>query len=77
LKFHGLDTDAFDDFGISVGIDGNTVIVGAEFADLPGQIEAGAAYLFSVPEPSALVLAIGAFAGLASRRGRSTSYTRV
>jgi FG-GAP repeat len=77
LKFHGLDTDAFDDFGISVGIDGDRVIVGAESADLPGQIEAGAAYLFSVPEPSALILAIGAFAGLASRRGRSTSHTRV
>ena len=38
---------AFDQFGISVGIDGDTIIVGAERADVNGQSSMGSAYVFT------------------------------
>ena len=43
-------TVAFDNFGKSVGISGNTAIVGALFQDEAGG-DAGAAYVFEAPKP--------------------------
>jgi hypothetical protein len=34
-------------FGFSVAIDGDTIVVGSPFADQPGQLDAGAAYVFT------------------------------
>jgi len=54
-KFSGSDTMAGDFFGGSVAVDGNTLIVAAPGAD--GATNApGAAYLFTIPEPSTLAL---------------------
>lgn len=40
------DAAANDDFGSSASIDGNTALIGALAADLPGKTSAGAAYVF-------------------------------
>jgi hypothetical protein len=78
LKIRGSDTDAFDDFGTSVGIDGDTIVGGAPFADLPGgRIQAGAAYLFAVPEPSTLALTGLALSALTAHRRKSAPHNRV
>lgn len=41
------DIAAFDNFGIGVDIEGNRIVASAYTADLPGKINAGAAYVFS------------------------------
>ena len=45
------DGDSIDEFGVSVGIRGTTVIVGAEGDEDGGGTNAGAAYLFDVSDP--------------------------
>lgn len=40
------DGSAGDDFGISVGLDGDTAIVGADLDDFMGQVDQGSAYVF-------------------------------
>lgn len=37
---------AFDEFGRSIAIDGQTMVVGAPYADLAGNLDQGAAYIF-------------------------------
>ncbi|MEP6985578.1 MAG: DUF6531 domain-containing protein, partial [Chloroflexota bacterium] len=46
-KLTAADAAAGDFFGNSVDISGNTVIIGAPSADLPGKTNAGAAYIFA------------------------------
>jgi hypothetical protein len=45
-KLTGSDSTADDQFGTGVAIQGETIVVGANHADLPGNSEAGSAYLF-------------------------------
>ena len=45
-KLTAADGTADDQFGSSVGINGNVIVVGANHADLPSNSEAGAAYVF-------------------------------
>jgi hypothetical protein len=45
-RIEATDGATNDAFGRSVGISGNTAIVGAWTANLPGQLDAGAAYIF-------------------------------
>ena len=45
-KLTGGDSTADDQFGNSVGIQGETIAVGANFADLPGNSEAGSVYIY-------------------------------
>ena len=40
------DGTADDEFGNAVGIDGEVIVVGSHFADLPGNSQAGSAYVF-------------------------------
>lgn len=42
----GSDTAAFDHFGVAVAIDGDTAVVGSQFADVNGSVNQGAAYVF-------------------------------
>jgi hypothetical protein len=56
-------------FGVWVSIDGNTALVGAPLDDDNG-INSGSAYLFFVPEPSALLLVICGSVGLLGWRRR-------
>jgi len=59
-----------DSYGVSVGTDGKRAIVGARLDDDNG-FSSGSAYLFStVPEPSALLLAIYGAVGLLAWRRR-------
>lgn len=46
-KLTALDAATNDGFGVSVAIDGDTIIVGAENDDNAGGIDAGSAYVFS------------------------------
>ncbi len=64
-KLTAPDAAAFDLFGGSVAISGNTAIVGAL-----GNQDAGAAYLFEniIPEPSTLLLGVMACLGLLRQR---------
>ena len=77
LKLTASDAAAGDWFGHSVGISGNTAIVGA-FNDDDAGGNSGSAYVF-IPEPTALTLATLALLGFAARRRRrpSTSPARV
>ena len=45
-KLTGSDSTADDQFGSSVGIQAETIVVGANHADLPGNSEAGSAYVY-------------------------------
>lgn len=45
-KLFGSDVESFDEFGLSVDIDGDTAIVGAPFADATSY-DSGAAYIFT------------------------------
>src|SRR5262249_13816973 len=45
-KLMAEDGAAFDEFGFSVAISGDTVVVGAPFATINGRIAQGAAYIF-------------------------------
>src|SRR5688500_271141 len=45
-KLTASDGTADDEFGISVAIAGETIVVGAHFADLPSNASAGSAYVF-------------------------------
>lgn len=69
------DGSAGDDFGSAVAFFGLTSAVGAPFDD-----SAGSAYVFTLPEPSAQTLMVGAvtvLAGLARRRKRTMRRTWV
>ncbi len=46
-KLTALDAATNDQFGISVAIEGDTIIVGAEADDTPGGIDSGSAYVFT------------------------------
>lgn len=46
-KLTALDGEAFDNFGFSVSVSGATLVVGAQFANTPARINAGAAYVFA------------------------------
>ncbi len=46
-KLTANDAAAGDSFGVGVSISGDTIIVGADFADPSGKSEAGAAYVFT------------------------------
>ena len=60
-----------DQFGYSVSISGNVASIGAWFDDTNGS-RAGSAYVFSVPEPSSVVLAsVGILLVLATGRRRA------
>ena len=48
-KLTTSDGAAGDQFGWSVGISGDTVVVGARFADVGGETEQGSAYVFTRP----------------------------
>jgi hypothetical protein len=48
-KLIASDAAADDEFGVAVGIWGDSVMVGAPWADLPGASDAGAAYVFVKP----------------------------
>ena len=48
-KLTASDGAADDDFGISVSISGNTVVVGADDATVGGNSDQGAAYVFTEP----------------------------
>jgi len=61
----GLDIVGGNHFGVSVGIDGNYAIVGADLQDS----WRGSAYVFTVPEPATLSLLI--LGGLTMLRRRS------
>ncbi len=61
-----------DNFGTSVAIDGNTVLVGAPEDDDNGNQD-GAVYVFTVPEPSTFVLAAFAAIALGVARYRSAN----
>ncbi|HVE56209.1 MAG TPA: FG-GAP-like repeat-containing protein, partial [Pyrinomonadaceae bacterium] len=45
-KLTASDATADDEFGNAVGIVGETIVVGAHFADLPGNSQAGSAYVY-------------------------------
>ncbi len=45
-KLTASDGTADDEFGSAVGIQGETIVVGAHFADLPNNSEAGSAYVY-------------------------------
>ena len=45
-KLTGGDSTADDEFGNAVGILGETIVVGAHFADLPGNSQAGSAFVY-------------------------------
>jgi hypothetical protein len=45
-KLVASDTAAFDNLGISVSLSGDTAVLGASAADLPGALDAGSAYVF-------------------------------
>lgn len=73
-KLTAADAAAYDRFGFSVGVSGDTVIVGAYWDD-DGGSDSGSAYVF-VPEPAALLLlAVGGLA-LVRRRRRPTRSSR-
>jgi hypothetical protein len=73
-KLTASDAGAFDSLGWAVTIDGGSVLVGAVDQNAQG-LNSGAAYVYTVPEPSALALqlsALIALVGLARRaRGRA------
>ncbi len=46
-KLTGSDSSDYDEFGCSVAIDGNTVVIGARVNDHSGKGEPGAAYVFT------------------------------
>ena len=48
-KLTASDGAADDDFGYSVSISGNTVVVGAPYATVGGNSDQGAAYVFTEP----------------------------
>jgi uncharacterized repeat protein (TIGR01451 family) len=45
-KLQASDAAAFDQFGVSASVSGDTVVLGAAGADVPGGLDAGAAYVF-------------------------------
>lgn len=45
-KLTASDGTADDEFGNAVGINGDTIVVGSHFADLPGMAQTGAAYIY-------------------------------
>jgi FG-GAP repeat len=47
-KFTATDSAHHDQFGVSVAMSGETILVGATYADLPGAQDAGAAYIFQL-----------------------------
>ena len=59
-----------DSFGISVSVSSDTAVVGARF-HVHDAVDAGAAYVFSVPEPSAALLTATALLTLVATRRRS------
>jgi hypothetical protein len=76
-KLVASDSSLGDSFGLAVSIDGGSVLVGAPGHDESGQ-DAGAAFVYTVPEPSALALQISALAALMAlarrtRRARAGS----
>ena len=48
-KLTASDGAAGDRFGVSASISDNTVVVGADFAAVGGNINQGAAYVFGIP----------------------------
>jgi hypothetical protein len=60
FKFTGHDTKAYDQFGQSVAIDGEIVLIGASMLDYAGAVElpSGKAYVYLVPEPSGVMLIV-------------------
>jgi hypothetical protein len=48
-KLTASDAAGFDNFGVSVAVSGDTVLVGANRADAPGVANSGAAYVFAKP----------------------------
>jgi hypothetical protein len=49
VRLVASDGAAIDDFGHSIAISGNTILVGACFDDLGGKTDAGSAYVFNEP----------------------------
>ncbi len=62
------DATSNDAFGEAVSLFGNDVVVGARLADSPAGDNAGAAYVYSIPEPTSLVLAAVGILGLVALR---------
>ncbi|MEX2464272.1 MAG: post-COAP-1 domain-containing protein, partial [Gaiellaceae bacterium] len=50
------DGAAFADFGLSVAIDGDTIVVGAPFDAVGANVDQGSAYVFADPVPTSLAL---------------------
>ncbi len=69
-KLVASDAGFGDSFGSAVSIDGGSVLVGAPGHDEPAE-DAGAAYVYTVPEPSALALQISALAALVALARRT------
>ena len=73
-QFENPEPGIGDQFGVSLAMDGNTIVIGAEFDD-GGAVDAGRAYVYQVavvPLPAAwygLAVGIGAL-GVCSRMGR-------
>ncbi|QEG34593.1 FG-GAP repeat protein [Bythopirellula goksoeyrii] len=56
----------YDQFGVSLDLDGSTLVVGARLDDEAGD-QAGAVYRFTIPEPSSMALSVLGISLLASR----------
>jgi MYXO-CTERM domain-containing protein len=78
-KLTASDGKASDEFGYSVAVSGDKVVVGAPLADISDQTEQGAAYVFQLVQliPAmthwgtmlfALLLTLGAIFGIRRRR---------
>jgi WD40 repeat protein len=70
LKHTILPPSTAGQFGISVAAFGNDALIGARFSQVQGVQTAGAAYLFTVPEPATLLLFAMAMNGLLLLRRR-------
>ncbi len=62
-KLTASDAGLLDEFGFDVNIDGSHIIVGA-LDDNAGTIDTGSAYVYAVPEPPSILLAILGVFGL-------------
>jgi hypothetical protein len=86
-KLTASDGLAFDVFGVSVAVSGDTVVVGAPFDDIGGNTDQGSAYVFGsgappsaplaapVASPAGLMAAAGALLALGLRRLRRSGET--